>query len=177
MLAHLVIFIPTRSLSQLRDTEQVRQSLRRETQIQSGHYRNDADRPIEGESLRPKVSFPNYRAVDGDTHLAPIQVREQRMGIARFQDGNRCRTSRFDVLVTAISALGTGVHAGITLNGDNQPVLRFNTPHCVHEIATILGSHPPKIAESRARNIKGRPFRVVCSDLHNTELLRKGAPS
>ena len=99
-----------------------------------------ADRAIEGERFRPQVSLPNLAAIDGDAHLAARHLHEQGVGAARIQSRHGRPTLRPYVSITVIPALGAGVHAGITFDGNDELGLWLNAPHCIHQIATIVGA-------------------------------------
>jgi hypothetical protein len=78
-----------------------------ELEFKAAVVRTHADRAIEGEYLRPKVSLPHHAAIDRDTHLAALHLRAQGVGVATTKWGDRGPTPWLNVSVAAISALGS----------------------------------------------------------------------
>ena len=75
-----------------------------------------------------------------------------------MQGGDRLPVGWLDVLVSVIGALRTGVLAGIALDGDDQFRCRLNAPHCVDEIAGVLGV---KFQPELDASCSGAEFRLL----------------
>lgn len=104
----------------------------------------DADRAIEGERFWPQISLSNLAAINRDSHLSTRQLYEQGVGAARTQPRHGRRTLRSYVSITVIPALGTGMHAGVTFDANDELGLWLNAPHCIHEIARIVATPLPR---------------------------------
>jgi len=101
--------------------------------LQTGVVCADAQRSIERHDLWPKRPFPDF-------HLVCVDFGSKIVGVSGVQNRNGRAASRLDVAVSAITAFGAGVLAGIALHRNDEFGFGFDAPHGIDEVAGVLGA-------------------------------------
>jgi len=108
--------------------------------LQTGVVCADAQRSIERHDLWPKRPFPDDLVVREYFHLVCVDFGSKIVGVSGVQNRNGRAASRLDVAVSAITAFGAGVLAGIALHRNDEFGFGFDAPHGIDEVAGVLGA-------------------------------------
>ena len=108
--------------------------------FEPGVVGTNSDWAVETERVRSKRSVPHNGVVDKDPNLIAIHFCPKKVGVARTQQGQWHAAERLNVPVTVISAFCACMLTRVRFYRDDEPRLGCNAPHCVDQIASVLGA-------------------------------------
>ena len=78
--------------------------------------------------------------LSANTFISSALISARTSGVSGVQNRNGRAASRLDVAVSAITAFGAGVLAGIALHRNDEFGFGFDAPHGIDEVAGVLGA-------------------------------------
>ncbi len=128
-------------------------------ELQARIVRTNPYRPIK-ESVVADRTFPDERVVGKDSQLIAIHFRPEVVRVTGTQKWDGSAPLRLDIAIAAIAALCAGMLAGIALHGNYELRFRFDAPHRVNQIASILGA---EFKAKLAAEFSGTETRFISS--------------